>query len=168
MSEPRPDIRLPVSGYERLCDFLAIVGLAICVALPLYYAGDLPEKIPTHFGLDGAPDAWGDKNNLIALPIIGVLPCVILAIVRFVPVKYWNIPVRVTAENAERQYRLARDMVATLLALIPLAMAGLVWQLLEATKAERIGPGFYVALGVMLGATFTIVIGYMVLAHQRR
>lgn len=32
--------------------------------------GDLPEKIPTHFNAFGQPDAFGEKQNIWALPLI--------------------------------------------------------------------------------------------------
>ncbi len=166
-SAPRPDVRLPTSTYERICDGVAFLSLIACVALPLAYVGSLPERIPTHFGLSGEPDRWGGKGTLVILPLLGVLPCFFLAIVRFIPPRYWNIPVSVTEANAARQYRLARDMVATLLAYMMLAMAGLIWQILESTRAERLTTGFYIALGGLLIGTTVIVFGYLIMAARR-
>lgn len=42
--------------------------LLVIATLPFVYLaliwGDLPQQIPSHFGLDGTPDDWSDKSSL--------------------------------------------------------------------------------------------------------
>lgn len=51
---------------------LLIVLLIILVPLgyAFYLWPDLPDRIPTHFGIDGKPDAWGKKESIFLLPVI--------------------------------------------------------------------------------------------------
>jgi len=46
----------------------------LCIALPfgvaaLLYPG-LPERVPTHFGADGRPDAWGGRGSIFLGPMV--------------------------------------------------------------------------------------------------
>lgn len=49
--------------------------LLVCLGwMVLYFSNELPDKIPVHFGLDGTPDGWagkGDLMNILAL-VLGV------------------------------------------------------------------------------------------------
>lgn len=60
--------------YPFWLDFLpaAVVFLAFIYAISCY--GSLPGKIPTHFGFNGRPDAWGTKNviNVFLVPVLGL------------------------------------------------------------------------------------------------
>jgi len=57
-----------------------------CGLLALAYAGvsysSLPERIPTHFGLSGAPDGWSAKSlgSVLLLPFLGVIQGFVLGL----------------------------------------------------------------------------------------
>ena len=44
--------------------FLFLLGL--CILQALYYYPELPEKVASHFDLDGNPNAWSSKQFFIA------------------------------------------------------------------------------------------------------
>jgi uncharacterized membrane protein len=47
------------------------LGLALLSILYVaYHFGQLPEEIPTHFDINGQPDAWGKKYMLLVLLVI--------------------------------------------------------------------------------------------------
>ncbi len=46
--------------------FLSAILLIAPVAYLMYLWPDLPATVPVHFGIDGKPDDWGSKNELIA------------------------------------------------------------------------------------------------------
>jgi len=53
---------------------LAAAAIGVVVMF-VVFAGDyghLPEIVPTHFGADGTPNAWGPKSTFIIFPLIGV------------------------------------------------------------------------------------------------
>lgn len=60
------------SGMSKPSLFLNIIGLLLLIALPLYYYQILPEKIPSHYGFGGVPDAYSSKSSIWFLPILGI------------------------------------------------------------------------------------------------
>lgn len=64
-----------------------VVLSLVLVALPWLYYPYLPEVIPTHFGLNGKPDAWAPKEEAtylfiilsVALPLANVVIALITA-----------------------------------------------------------------------------------------
>jgi len=51
-----------------------VVWAAVCIALPFGFAAllypGLPERVPTHFGPDGRPDAWGGRGSIFLGPTV--------------------------------------------------------------------------------------------------
>ena len=47
---------------------LAILILLLPFGYAMYLWPDLPEQIPTHFGIEGKPDAWGGKGSIFVAP----------------------------------------------------------------------------------------------------
>jgi uncharacterized membrane protein len=52
----------------------SLLIVLLLVLIPLGYAfylwPDLPESIPTHFDINGKPDAWGKKGSIFILPLV--------------------------------------------------------------------------------------------------
>lgn len=99
--------------YESLHDAACVIGLALHLLLVLFSWSSLPERIPHHFDAAGTPDRWGGKWILILLPAVAVLFYAGLALVAAHP-RVWNWPVKITPENADRQYRIGRSMLSWL------------------------------------------------------
>lgn len=51
---------------------LAVIGLVASFALFARDYGQLPAIVPTHFGVDGNPDAYGPKSTLVLFPVVAV------------------------------------------------------------------------------------------------
>ena len=73
---------MAVLTEDAPADWLPYATLAFAVAtglLGLAYAAAsypaLPERIPTHFGITGTPDAWSEKSfaSVLLLPVMGVI-----------------------------------------------------------------------------------------------
>ena len=63
----------------------------------------MPESIPIHFGLNGEPDGWGNKNTIFLLPAIGWVIFGIMLVIVYVPgISKYNYPLRVKPENKEK------------------------------------------------------------------
>jgi uncharacterized membrane protein len=43
---------------------LSLLGLLLVIFIPIFYFGDLPERIPTHFDASGRPDNWGERMTI--------------------------------------------------------------------------------------------------------
>jgi hypothetical protein len=48
----------------------AVIGLIATFALFGRDYGSMPQLVPTHFGIDGNPDAWGQKSTLVLFPVM--------------------------------------------------------------------------------------------------
>jgi hypothetical protein len=68
MGEPRLDRRL---AYVQV-SIVAIAWLALVINVATIYPG-LPEIIPVHFGLNGVPNRYGNKTELLILMTLSAL-----------------------------------------------------------------------------------------------
>jgi uncharacterized membrane protein len=103
----RPVLHLPRTPFEKLLEALTALGIIILIAMTVWGYFALPAVIPTHYGFSGAPNAYGGKGSLLPLPIVAICLAVLLTVLSHYPRRYdyrWPI----TAENAPRQYSLAR------------------------------------------------------------
>jgi len=100
------------------------VGLAITVTLALtslgiaiYYWGQLPSVIPTHFGINGMPDDWQNKSYFWAfmLPVLQMFMVVMFGFLYWKP-QYSDMPTTLwlmTMEEHKRDH--AFDLIRTML-----------------------------------------------------
>jgi uncharacterized membrane protein len=161
-----PRIKVPRSVAELIFEAVALAGLLAGLGLVVFYWPRLPERVPTHFNLAGEADAWGARVNVLILPGVTLGLYTLLTLISFFP-HIWNFPVRITKENAARQYRLGRLMVACLKAELVWVMAILSWQTMDAAVSggARLHPA---TLPVMLGVVGVTVLWYFVAAFSAR
>jgi len=69
----RPVLQLPRTPLETLLEALTVLGLIAVIAMTVWGYSVLPAIIPTHYGLSGAPNAYGGKASLLILPILSVI-----------------------------------------------------------------------------------------------
>jgi len=109
--------RYPLEGTARVLIAIAILLNLAVWAMVGYYYQSLPQTIPTHFGLNGTPDAYGSRTVVLLEPtILTLLVAGFLVALRFRYTLLFNYPwaVRLPAfvyglmdgRNAERQGRL--------------------------------------------------------------
>ena len=96
-----------------------LIALNLCAVLVFYF--DLPERIPTHFNLQGEADGFGDKSTiwLITLLNLGLYYGLNHFSAKLAPHKH-NYPVTVTEKNAPILYAMSIRMLALLNVLIAL------------------------------------------------
>ena len=109
----KPRISVESTSTRRFLELASIAGLAFAAFLLAANWGKLPRTIPSHFGLDGLPDAYSDKSSLFLLPGVALLVYLLLSIVGKYPHTF-SYAWKITAENAYRQYQLAGTMLAAL------------------------------------------------------
>lgn len=159
------NINLEKSVLERICDALALIGLALFIVLIAAYWSKLPDTIPIHFNLAGKADGWGRKATILVLPGIALFIYVTMTLV-IQSSKNINYPVPITPENAERQYRLARHLLAVMKTAVVWGLLGLTWLILRTALSEGAQLGSWPAF-VLVGSVFAIIGGYFVLALKK-
>ncbi len=153
----QPKIKLPFGPFDK---FLLGISMASTVGLILITAfnyGDLPDKIPIHFDTKGVADRYGNKMELWVIPIIAIAVMALLWGISKIPHTF-NYAVKITEENAAKQYELSVKLMRVLAAVIGFGFFFIVWEIIKAAKGHQDGlnPFF---LPLFLGAIF-ITIGY--------
>jgi uncharacterized membrane protein len=156
----RPKIKIRLNKFDWIAEVTAVISLIILIVLPIVNYSTLPERIPDHYNSSGIPDSYGSKIILLILPATGVFIYLLMTVlVRFPHI--FNYPVRITAENAEVQYRLATRLMRYLKTVIIIMFTFISSQTIRLTEGKTGGLG-KLFLPLFLLATFGIVIIYFV------
>lgn len=146
--------------------FLRILLQILCLGMLLFTAlllvvrwGTIPDKIPTHYGMSGAADAWGGKASLLTTPILAAVLFVALTALERFP-QLWNTGVEITPRNRDRVYGLLRLMLVTVKTA---AMAALLWPALCGVLQWPLGGWF---LPAVLAAMFLPVAGILIAVYR--
>lgn len=115
----RPRLQLPLSGLDKGLQLAGAGLLAMFLVVVAASWTALPASVPVHFSIGGEPDSWGERSEILLLPVIATLQFVLLSVLARFPHRH-NYLVRITAENAERQYRLAQRLLHVLSLLLVL------------------------------------------------
>lgn len=138
--EQRPVLDLPRSPSERAAEILAVLGILFSAFVLLQAWSDLPDRVPRHFGVSGEPDAWGSKWWLVGPLITMWFLYGLLTIINRYP-HIFNYPVRITEENAARQYRLARSLLSWLKAELVWVFTYIIWAGIRVAQGKAMGLG---------------------------
>ncbi|HZK48649.1 MAG TPA: DUF1648 domain-containing protein [Thermoleophilia bacterium] len=162
----RPRVPTERGGMWKVIEALALTGTIATVVIAGAAWTSLPARIPTHFGGDGTPDGWGGRWALLVMPVVGVVMYAGLTILERYPHIY-NYPVRITEENAGRQYRLAVDLITLLKLEMVWMFATLTWGTVRVARGDADGLGTFSVL-FYLAALFGTITVYMVRAVRGR
>lgn len=100
------------TGYDIVVN---IICLGLLVGILIYLGvtwSSIPEKIPGHYNGAGVIDRWGNKKELLIVPVISWIMYLGLTVVEKFP-QTWNTGIQVTEENKEQVYRILKDLLAT-------------------------------------------------------
>ena len=108
--ETRIKLKLTHSPLDKKLELASKIVLIVMWGLTLFAFLKLPATIPTHFNASGQPDDYGNKLTLLILPILGTMIYFGLTQLNKYP-HIFNYLTKITAENAEKQYRIATRML---------------------------------------------------------
>lgn len=94
---------------EILC-LLMLIGTTLYLILGWQ---SFPEQVPMHSNFAGEIDRWGNKREMLILPILSWILYVFMTVVEQFP-QVWNTGVKVTVENRVRIYRILKNMLGTI------------------------------------------------------
>ncbi|MBK9335038.1 MAG: DUF1648 domain-containing protein [Lewinellaceae bacterium] len=164
--EKRPRIALEMTPHDWLLEGLAAAAFLFLLVVPAVYYADLPDTIPQHFNARGEADDFGPKVRLWLLPGLGVLIYAKMTILNRYP-HIFNYTVPITADNAERQYRMATQLIRVLKVFVMSLFAYLIWGTIQiaTSRAETLSEWL---LWFMLGANSAILVWYLVRAYRKK
>jgi uncharacterized membrane protein len=157
----RPHIRPPMTRAEVIAIAITLAGLTFTVVPLAIWWSSLPDTIPSHFGLNGRPDAYGPKTTLLIFPVVALAVTVLFqTLCRFPWI--FNYPVRITAANAERQYVAGRTLLRWVNAIV-WVFAGVQWESLQIARgvAQSFSPLFtagLIAVAILTPITILIMV----------
>lgn len=166
MKRNRPVINVPRTPLENMLEELAACCLIGLIVVAIWGWLILPAIVPTHFNISGQPDAYSSKSALLILPVILLLAYGLLTLVERFPHTY-NYPIAITAENAPRQYRLARMLLVWLKLEILAVGIILQWSIIQSVINSSGSSLLYFTFLLPILLLATVVI-YMIKANRER
>lgn len=164
--ETQPKLRVEPDNLDRLMDGLAVFCLLLLLLFPIIYFGELPDTIPMHFNGRGEADGFGQKATLWLLPGLGLVLFLAMHFLQDRP-EWYNYPVKITPENASRQYRVASRMIRALKVVVMLIFAYLSWGTIQVALGHQatLHPAF---LWGTMGLVFGVLGWYIWKAIQKK
>ena len=163
----RPVLHLPRTPFEKLLEALTALGIIILIAMTVWGYFALPAVIPTHYGFSGAPNAYGGKGSLLTLPIVSICLAVLLTVLSRYPHLY-NYPWPITAENAPRQYSLARLALRLITLEMVLMVCGLQGLIIQSAQSHRAPDAILLLIAAFVLVLFVTIILYIGSAARAR
>ena len=159
-----PKITPSKTRLEWTLEAAAIVVLVLHLVATAYFVRHLPTIIPTHFGLNGVPNRFGNKTSLWFLPMISVFLQFLISIISLAP-EAFKYSKKITAENAEQEYRLGRTFLTLLKSWLAMFLFGLSWLIFQTIDSGD-GTLSHWFIGAALVALLLPTVGYIL--NRRR
>ena len=125
-STKRPVIKLRLSMFDKGVEAFGLLVLLAGWIYVLVAYSKFSDSIPTHFNINGKPNAFGPKSDLYQLLSVCTALYVLLTVASLFP-QYFNYLTTITPDNAKRQYTIATRILRYLKVLIVLIFAALVF-----------------------------------------
>src|SRR6266702_8603436 len=155
----RPVLHLPRTPLQTLLEVLTALGLIALIAMTVWGYFALPAVIPTHYGFSGAPNAYGGKGSLLPLPIGSICLAVLLTVLSRYPHLY-NYPWPITAENAPRQYSLARLLMRWITLEMVWMLCGLQGLIIQSAQSHHAPDAILLLIAAFVLVLFVTIILY--------
>jgi uncharacterized membrane protein len=162
------DYSRPKSPMEQWCETLSWLSLLLIFYITARHYADLPAQIPSHTNWRGEVDGWGSRQTVWLLPITSLLLLGLLSLAHKFP-KMMNYPVRITPENAQRQFDLARTFLRVIKSAVLLLFLMLQWSILAmATGKGNLFSEPLVLPIVLVALALFPVVWYIILAFRNK
>jgi hypothetical protein len=133
-------------------ELVAALALLSAIFVVVFNYRELPQRIPTHFGVSGAADGWGDKSSLWIIVGLACFLYAVLSLMRFLPPKLMNVPV--SEEHRAAAIPISLEMVGWIKAEITFMFAYIVWSAVAVVQGQSQGLGAW-----FLPVTLVAIIG---------
>ena len=110
MGRGQPELKLESSLGGKLLDYLAAAIVVALILLTAWLFAELPDSVPSHFDFKGRPTSYGPRWMIWITPLLTLFVYVLIQWALQYP-HYGNYLVRITENNARRQYQNARWML---------------------------------------------------------
>ncbi len=149
------DARLPGGWTAQIGPFALLA--AVAVVLQLYWSA-IPDRFPTHWGMDGQPDNWATHSFTgVFLPLLmGAVLCALTGFLAYAILR-WSRVIRMGGAAGESEQHFRRTVVSIVVATEYYLALVFAWTGLLALSSARTGPPGVVPI-LVLTLSFTVVV----------
>jgi uncharacterized membrane protein len=152
-----PKLKVENTFFDWLIELISLAVMIFLVFFLRKYWSEVPARIPTSYAFDGTIKAYGSKNSLLMLYLVIVGMYIILSFSVKFPYRF-NFTVKITEENAYKQYRIARRMMSIIKLEVILIFGYLVISQINGSIHHKAGISPWFGAVVMVGMFSTIAI----------
>lgn len=160
----RPRIRIELTVTDKAIEIIGWFALLAIWVLAISNYSNLPDTIPTHYNGVGNADGFGNKTNILILPIIASILFVGITIINKFPYIF-NYPTQITVENALRQYTNATRMLRFMKLILAILFGLFTFKTIQGANGQSFGHGVWF-LPLTLGLIF-IPLTYFIIKSFR-
>lgn len=99
----RPKIKIELTATDKAIELIGWFALLTIWVLTITSYSKLPDTIPIHYNGSGQIDGFGNKVNILILPLVATVFFVGLTLLNKFP-HIFNYPTKINKDNALRQY----------------------------------------------------------------
>ena len=154
----------PRSTAMTVLNGAGVFLILVSFILPVLFWSSLPDRVPDHFNIIGAPDGWGGKGMIFFIPVVGLILFGLITVASGSTIA--NYPFLITDENAERQYAIARMFGSALKVWLLFFITYIEWMMIRISSGKAQDLGWFAA--VFLGGIIVIIAVYFVKAFLAR
>lgn len=103
-------MKLKYTKFQCVMEILSILLLIGMIIFLCSYWNQIPDTIPGHYNAMGQVDRWGNKSEVLILPILNIFMYLLLTVISFFP-QIWNMPVKITDTNRVPVYQCSKTLL---------------------------------------------------------
>jgi uncharacterized membrane protein len=138
----RPKIRIELTTTDKAVEILGWFALLTIWVLTITSYSNLPDTMQIHYNGAGKADGFGSKINILMLPFIATILFVGMTIANKFP-HVFNYPVKITEENAFRQYTNATRMMRFLKLILVVLFGLIAFKTIQSASGNSPGHGVW-------------------------
>ena len=156
----RPRLKIEMTKADSGLEILGCILLSGIWILTIINYANLPETIPIHYNGMGKADGFGNKWNLLTLPIVATILYVGMTILNKYP-HLFNYPSDITKQNALKKYKIASRLIRVLKIIIVIIFGLIVIGTLRNINGNADGLGIWF-LPLTMGLIFVPMIYFLI------
>jgi uncharacterized membrane protein len=164
--ETRSKIKLEPTTSDNLLEAAGWLALALIWLITIFYYKNLPVTIPTHFNIAGEADNYGVRSTIFFMPALGTVLFIGMTILNRFP-HVFNYPVKITPENARKQYTMATRLIRVLKLAVLIIFTMIVWYSGQAA-IDKSGKLFLLFLPLTLAIIFIPLVLYIIKSFKEK
>ena len=164
--EIRPALNIKATTFQKWINGISLLITVLSGAYLMMTYHKLPSEIPMHFNVNGDIDNWGPKWTIFIIWGFGLILYFVNSSLQTIPQKY-NYIVKITKENAEKQYKLVLQMMSFLKLELMIIIAYLIWVVVQNSQGTMDQLNIFVMVGFVI-CLFSTLIVYMIRSRKYR